>query len=478
MVLAIALDAADGPLVRELLDRGELPALARIERQGNWGAIRSPARIGSGAPWPTFFTGTPLEQHQVHATWRWDPSAMRPLSQDPFRLQPFWESADGGGTVGVLDVPCARPAGLKHGFEVTEWGVHDPVTGRTGVAPAELAPEVAEPHPFSRLQDDSADRPMDTEALVSGCMTGAAQRSQLAQRLIERQRPDLAVVVFTEIHHSSHELWHTIEPEHPLYEGLSGEPRSLLEVYREVDRQMGLLVEAVAPETPVVVFSLHGMRPGRGLVQALHPILTALGYTAAPPARARTPAEHAKSVFGSLKRHTPAPLKRAYHRRMPVEMRLRVARPTMMAPVDWSRTRAFGLASADQHGDIRVNLRGREAKGIVAPEDYEAVREELAGKLAALEREDGEPLVSEVVRVGDGSPPPVLPDLIVHWSDAAFVDPLRVGRLGVVAKPTVMRITGQHRAEGFFVARGFGPAPPPSLDPVELKELLLSRTPA
>jgi len=228
----------------------------------------------------------------------------------------------------------------------------------------------------------------------------------------------------------------------------------------------------------VVVFSLHGMRPGRGLVQALHPILTTLGYTATPPARARTPVAHSKAAFSWLKRHTPAPLKRAYHRRMPVALRLQVARPTMMAPIDWSRTRAFALASGDQHGDVRVNLRGREAKGIVAPEDYEALREELSAKLASLEREDGEPLVSEVIRVGDGSPPALLPDLIVHWSDAAFVDSLRVRNLDVVVEPTVRRITGQHRAEGFFVARGFDPAPPLSLDAVELKELLVSRTPA
>ena len=43
--------------------------------------------------------------------------------------------------------------------------------------------------------------------------------------------------------------------------------------------------------------------------------------------------------------------------------------------IDWSRTRAytFGL------GGFYLNLRGREASGIVAPEDADALKAELIG---------------------------------------------------------------------------------------------------
>ena len=51
-----------------------------------------------------------------------------------------------------------------------------------------------------------------------------------------------------------------------------------------------------------------------------------------------------------------------------------------LAGIDWSRTRAytFGL------GGVYLNLRGREAQGIVAPEHADSLRRELAAKLSGL----------------------------------------------------------------------------------------------
>src|SRR4051794_10943592 len=107
MVLAIGLDSTDPPMMRELIDRGELPVLASLEREGTWGRIRSPARIGSGSPWPTFFSGLPAERHEVHSTWRWDPERMAVHPENSWRVQPFWESDGSGLTIGALDVPQA-----------------------------------------------------------------------------------------------------------------------------------------------------------------------------------------------------------------------------------------------------------------------------------------------------------------------------------------------------------------------------------
>jgi predicted AlkP superfamily phosphohydrolase/phosphomutase len=56
-VLAVGIDSAEPRLVRDLIDRGELPALGRLREEGGWRSVRSPAHIGSGAVWPTFLTG-------------------------------------------------------------------------------------------------------------------------------------------------------------------------------------------------------------------------------------------------------------------------------------------------------------------------------------------------------------------------------------------------------------------------------------
>ena len=154
------------------------------------------------------------------------------------------------------------------------------------------------------------------------------------------------------------------------------------------------------------------------------------------------------------KRHAPMPLRRAYHAVVPLSVVWRVAKRTTLAPHDWSRTRAFAL-STNQHGYVRINLRGRERDGIVAARDYGRVRDELATELGELKTDDGRPLVSRVLPGGGGDePPPLLPDLILHWTDAAYDRPVRVADTSVEAMPRELNLTGTHRLEGFCVSRG------------------------
>jgi hypothetical protein len=58
-----------------------------------------------------------------------------------------------------------------------------------------------------------------------------------------------------------------------------------------------------------------------------------------------------------------------------------------------------------------------------------------------------------------GAPPALLPDLVVHWTDAVFDRPVRVKDPALDAWPVVPARTGQHRAEGFCLARGLESAP-------------------
>ena len=86
--------------------------------------------------------------------------------------------------------------------------------------------------------------------------------------------------------------------------------------------------------------------------------------------------------------------------------------------VDWSKTRAYAMGL----GDIYVNLKGREGKGIVAPgAEYEAVREEIRKKLVTLvDPKTGQRAVSRIFTREEayGSfDADVIPDLFVTNSD-------------------------------------------------------------
>jgi predicted AlkP superfamily phosphohydrolase/phosphomutase len=161
------------------------------------------------------------------------------------------------------------------------------------------------------------------------------------------------------------------------------------------------------------------------------------------------------TLMATVKRRTPNVLKRLYYKNLPATTTQRLARPTMMPAYNWQQTRAFSLPT-DQHGWIRINLSGREAKGMVAAEEYDELCRELETKFLSLTTPEGKPLVREVIRTNCTAADALasrLPDLVVHWEDAIFESPLRIKGSLIDTSP-VGTYTGQHALDGFCILKG------------------------
>jgi predicted AlkP superfamily phosphohydrolase/phosphomutase len=143
---------------------------------------------------------------------------------------------------------------------------------------------------------------------------------------------------------------------------------------------------------------------------------------------------------------------------------------------DWSKTRAVSL-TADVHGYVRINVRGREALGIVEPgEEYDRTCAEIADGLKSfVDSDTGEDVVAEVVRIDElfpgGGRRDALPDLIVRWAPSPCADTRSIEspRFGTIAWPTPGKNpngrSGNHTGEGFLFAAGDGISPGSSLGP-------------
>ena len=484
-VLAIGLDATEPAFIRSLIEAGEMPVLARLLNEGAWMRVASPASIGSGTVWPTFFTGTEPAEHCVYSEWRWQPETMSLARYDDRSLKPFWKRlSDEGVTVGILDVPFAPVVGLTEGFEIAEWGAHDAFEGRMRFAPerlSELLTKEVAPHPFSSGVEGVTD-PFELEGLrrlSAACLEGVKLRGELAARLIRETETQLSIIVFPEIHHAAHKLWHTVAPDHGLYakdelrNALEVEPR-LPDILREIDCQVGRLMETVGDEAVVMVFSLHGMRPARGLPDFLGPLLCAKGQARLSDWGTQSWAERGVSLFAKVKRHAPSGLKQIYHRRLPQGMTNRLAQPTMIPAYDWSRTRAFALPS-DQHGWIRINLKGREAKGCVPVESYRETCLEIEEMLRKLVTEDGSSLVRQVIHTAESAEDYLsrrIPDMVVHWHDAAFELPMRMNGLLLEAHTAAAGLTGQHAPDGFLLLKGKKDLTPDVINATEIQRVI------
>jgi predicted AlkP superfamily phosphohydrolase/phosphomutase len=454
-VLAIGLDAAEPTLIRKLMDGGQLPVMTTLEREGQWLSLKAPAYIGSGSVWPTFITGKSPLHHGLYSEWLWRPDRMELVRYHGRDLLPFWKGLDQQGvSVGVLDVPFATPIGLKSGFEVAEWWAHDSVLAETQFGPPGISPVLqrALPHPLTLKRQDAV-RPDDSvslQQLGADCAVGISRRAKLAENLIQETKPKLALIVFPETHHAGHQMWHTAAGDHDLYKTreVDSSGSLLADVYREIDLQIGKLIERTGPET-VMVFALHGMKAAMGSPAFLADLLCAHGFSSLLDWQSQSWAERRTSLLAGLKKKAPLSLRKLYYRVAPPAAIQQVARPTMLPVYDWARTRAFSLPT-DQYGWIRINLQGREEKGSVSIDRYEETRAELETMLRDLKDINGQLLVRDLVFTAskETALEHRLPDIVVHWNDAAFVPGLRIAGTNIVAQPVGIK-TGQHALDGF-----------------------------
>lgn len=103
-------------------------------------------------------------------------------------------------------------------------------------------------HPLSanRFVNATPNSQNDLKALSAACVEGVRLRGELAQTLIKQTNPRLSLMVFPEVHHAGHQMWHTVDRHHRIYNGrkLKAAEPLLNDVYAAVDRQIGRLFES------------------------------------------------------------------------------------------------------------------------------------------------------------------------------------------------------------------------------------------
>jgi predicted AlkP superfamily phosphohydrolase/phosphomutase len=202
-------------------------------------------------------------------------------------------------------------------------------------------------------------------------------------REVERLDWQLLVSVFTQTDRVAHMFYRFLDPEHPRYDPVLA-PRftdAVLRVYQRMDEIVGAVQDRIGPETALLVVSDHGFHSYRTGLN-VNTWLRNHGYLV----QGAIPAGRGDDDF--------------------------------FPGVDWSRTRAYALGT----GQIYVNLRGREGRGIVAPgAEYDALLEQIAHGLAAeIDPATGERFVERVYKgpeVFAGAPPERMPDLQIAFRD-------------------------------------------------------------
>ena len=218
------------------------------------------------------------------------------------------------------------------------------------------------------------------DQFIEQCLQTDRERERMFFDAVDNISRGLCVCVFDGTDRVQHSFWRQLDPEHPAHRGSyqpAAEPE-IEKIYRNADRILGETMKKCRDRnTLLMVISDHGFNSFRYGID-LNRWLEENGYLSlAENGRGR------KNLAG----------------------------------VDWSKTRAFAIGLSG----IYLNLKGREAQGIVDP-GAEAVqlREELAEKLQGfIDPLHGQPVIKRVynaMKIYQGPYKQDAPDLLIGYN--------------------------------------------------------------
>lgn len=514
-VVAIGLDSAEIKLIRNWVDAGELPNLATVLREGAVGELTSGKGYTAETPWTIALTGcwpqtsgfwSPARYHR-------DYRVVRQESYDYADVGRFYDYCRDRKVI-VFDVPHARRSDRVNGIQVLGWGAHSP-QGPSETVPPDLMAELNEKygeHPTLHRDDFLVFQSSDeARKLQSDLIVGIERRTSAVVDMMRNEEWDLMFVAFGEPHSAGHGFWHYSESDNPLHEVYAeNDFNPLLAVYKAMDHAVGVIREAMPDDGYLMVFSQEGMKANssdlpswlflpellfRYSFEGRAAIAAGRADKAPPPLKRQAHDNWMHQVWGlrndvgAIQRLVSkfAPLRASYYfdrllngsdrLQHPLACERYSHMPQMWYQPFWPRMKAFGLPSFSE-GNVRINLRGREAEGRVEVADYDRVREEISELIRGLvDARTGEPICREIIYTRDDpmADDANLPDadIMVLWQPwpADTVDSDRFGRIG----PAPFRRTGDHYNQGFFAlcGREISPRTLPPADLVDLAPTLL-----
>jgi predicted AlkP superfamily phosphohydrolase/phosphomutase len=400
--LLVALDSADPELLLQWSADGTLPTLAALRARGAHARLTGPETVSAHGVWTSIWSGVSLGRHGRYLS--------RPLRAGSYDLvradeasaaaAPFWSDLT-EQTIAILDAPDAPAVPGLRGPQLLGWGSHpSPAVVRS--EPKRLAAEI-EQRLGRRVSSDETQRTRTGDRRVLDELLERVHRQgDVARDLLEGC--DGAVIGFGDMHAAGHRFWkygpRTAKPVRDVR--LS---RALQDVYVAVDEEIGRILAGLPANVHVAVVSNHGIREGYPTEDLMQAFCHRLGYQVADP---RGLIAAGRDSLGAHWNRVAARLGRGGvgHGR------------DRLAGTNWDRTTVFAIPGL-YTGFLRVNLRGREPRGIVEPADYRTLLDRVEADLRrVVDVATGEPAVERITRTINafgGGIPERLPDIFVEW---------------------------------------------------------------
>jgi predicted AlkP superfamily phosphohydrolase/phosphomutase len=259
-------------------------------------------------------------------------------------------------------------------------------------------------------------------------------------------------------------MWHHIDPQHPWHDPVAAQAfgGSMVDIHKLIDHAVGAIIGAAGPDTTVALVSDHGGGPCYKEV-FLNVWLEQKGWLVR---KRQHPLDawrrNVQYQFGLTRdRIAPRldmPWAWAIRNRIPLSIQHAIvpeqSGPALSDSVDWSRTRAYSIGNI---GQIYLNLKGREAQGIVEPgRERDMLLDQITQELFQL-TDEGVPVVDAVYRSDDIYAGPYAangPDLNILMRGMTYITQSWREMTGQQLFAPPGSYSGTHRLHGMMALHG------------------------
>lgn len=435
-VLLIGWDSAPPDPVLERWP-GELPNLRRLMSQGCYGPLRSTDPPITVPAWTSMMSSRNPGQLGFYGfrnrrvgeyEGKWI------ATSQAVKVPRAWEIlSDAGKRCCVLNVPQTYPVKPLNGAMISCFLT--PSNESEYTFPPELKAEV-ERVADGYIIDCEGFRTEDKRGLLQQIHAMTEKRFRVAKWLLSERGPwDFFMMVEMGPDRLHHGFWSYTDPQHRKYVPGNEFESCVLDYYKVLDAQLGELVELAGPGTLVLVVSDHGTKRMEGSL----------------------------NVNDWLRREGLLVLKQEPQEVVRFEEK----------NVDWSRTTAW--AWGGYYCRIFLNVAGREPQGVVAPGEYESVRDDLARRLEAIPDDRGRKMATRALRPQELFTGPYVadaPDLFVYFDDLYWRAGQDVGHDGLHSFDTEIGPDDSvHDYQGIFVMSRPGQQRGQRLEGLDLRDV-------
>jgi predicted AlkP superfamily phosphohydrolase/phosphomutase len=445
-VFVFGIDGGTFDIILPAIRKGKLPNLQALMGEGSWGPLRSTIHPVTPMAWSSFATGVNPGKHSIFDFSRVEGRQIRLNTAYDRQSPAIWTylSQAGRNSI-VLNVPFTYPPEKIHGIMIP--GFDAPRVEQEIFHPKSVYHELIEQ--FGDYQLDwtfPVGKKFDLEAYMSHVKDTIRHRAETSLYLLRNHPWDFFMLVFSSTDHVQHIFWR-----------YPGGLELIEDTYQMVDKSLGEFLNHLPKEATKIIISDHGAGPIDRTVY-LDNWLIREGYLKRRQVDVQGPI--IKQIKHYFRLAVPTGLRKFLRSKLPY-LRGRLEAAEHEAAVDWSRTQAY---SYGMYGNIYLNVRGRDPKGILDIANYDSVRREISKRLLELvDPETGERVVERVYgkeELYTGPYTSLAPDLVVRWRDYAYFTKRGIDRgksvFGRDLKVNASEFphTGTHRLDGIFIASG------------------------